>query len=145
MADIRRITDRVSVAPQICADDVRDIAAKGFRTLMNNRPDGEGADQTPSAVIEAEAKKNNLNYVYLPIVSSAITPQNIADFGKILTQAEGPILAYCRTGTRCTNMWALAEAGNCGTDQLLKAASEAGYDLRGLAPTLDALASQRKS
>lgn len=145
MADIRRITERVSVAPQICVEDVKDIAAQGYRTIMNNRPDGEGPGQTPSADIENEAKKNNLNYVYLPIISSAITPQNIADFGKVLTEAEGPILAYCRTGTRCTNMWALSEAGNCGTDELLKAASTAGYDLRGLAPTLDALAGQRKS
>lgn len=145
MADIRQITPKVAVAPQICVEDIKEIAAKGFRTIMNNRPDGKSSDQTPSAVIEVEAKKNNLDYVYLPIVSGAITQQNIADFGKILADAKAPILAYCRTGTRCTNMWALAEAGNCGTDELLKAASAAGYDLRGLAPTLDALAGQRKS
>lgn len=144
MADIRQITPTVAVAPQICIEDVKEIADKGFRTIMNNRPDGESSDQPPSAVIEAEAKKHNLDYVYLPIVSGAITPQNIADFGKVLSGARTPILAYCRTGTRCTNMWALAEAGNCGTDELLKAAAEAGYNISGLAPTLDALASQRK-
>ena len=145
MADIRKISARVSVAPQICAGDVSQIAAAGYKTIMNNRPDGEGMDQTPSAVIEAEAKAHNLAYVYLPIVSSNITPQNIEDFGKVLSNAEGPILAYCRTGTRCTNMWALAEAGNCGTDELLKQAAAAGYDIRGLAPTLDVLGAQRKS
>ncbi len=145
MATIRKITPHVSVAPQICVEDVKEIAAAGYRTIMNNRPDGEAPDQTPSSVIEAEARANGVDYVYLPIVSSNITPRNIEDFGKVLTEANGPILAYCRTGTRCTNMWALAEAGNCGTDELLKAAAGAGYDLRGLAPTLDALGAQRKN
>ncbi len=145
MADIRKITPHVSVAPQIGVADVKEIAAQGFRTIMNNRPNGESGDQTPSALIEAEAKANNLDYVYLPIVSSNITPQNIEEFGKVLAQAKSPILAYCRTGTRCTNMWAMAEAGNCGTDQLLKQAAAAGYDIRGLAPTLEALGAQRKN
>ena len=145
MADIRKITPKISVAPQICVEDVKEIAAAGYRTIMNNRPDGESPDQPPSSVIEAEARANNIDYIYLPIVSSNITPKNIEDFGKILSEAKEPILAFCRTGTRCTNMWALAEAGNCGTDELLKAASEAGYDLRGLAPTLNALGAQRKS
>lgn len=144
MADIRRITPQIAVAPQICVEDVKEIAAAGFRTIMNNRPDGEAPDQTPSSLIEAEARANNLDYVYLPIVSSNITPKNIEEFGKILSEAKAPILAYCRTGTRCTNMWALAEAGNCGTDELLKQAAAAGYDLRGMAPTLDALGTQRK-
>lgn len=144
MADIRQINPHIAVAPQICVEDVKDIAARGFKTIMNNRPDGESQDQTPSAVIEAEAKANNLDYIYLPIVSGNITPANIEDFGKVLASAKGPILAYCRTGTRCTNMWALAEAGNCGTDELLKQAAGAGYDLRGLAPTLEKLGAQRK-
>lgn len=144
MVDIRRISEKISVAPQISVADVKEIAAKGFRTIMNNRPDGESGDQTPSAVIEAEAKANNLNYVYLPVVSGRITPKDIEDFAGVLASAASPILAYCRTGTRCTNIWALAEAGNCGTDQLIRQAAEAGYDLRGIAPTLEALAAQRK-
>ena len=144
MADIRKISSRISVAPQICVEDVAQIAAEGYRTIMNNRPDGESSDQPPSAVIEAEARARNVAYIYLPIVSSNITPQNIVDFGKVLESADGPILAFCRTGTRCTNMWALAEAGNCGTDELLKQAAAAGYDIRGLAPTLESLGAQRK-
>lgn len=145
MVDIRRITPHIAVAPQICVEDVKAIAAAGYRTIMNNRPDGEAPDQTPSAAIEAEARALGLGFIHLPVVSGAITRENIEDFGRALAEAEGPILAYCRTGTRCTNMWALAEAGRCGTDELLKQAAAAGYDLRGLAPTLDALAAQRKS
>jgi uncharacterized protein (TIGR01244 family) len=145
MADIRQINSHVSVAPQISVADVKAIAAQGFKTIMNNRPDGESPEQTPSSVIEAEAKANNIDYVYLPIVSSNITAQNIEDFGKVLSGKPGPILAYCRTGTRCTNMWAMAEAGTCGTDQLLKQAQDAGYDLRALVPTLEQLGARRQS
>lgn len=144
MVDVRQINERISVAPQISPGDVGDIAARGFRTLMNNRPDGESPGQPPSAAIAEQAKAHGLNYVYLPVISGQVTPQNIEDFGRVLGEAEGPILAYCRTGTRCTNLWALAEAGACSTQDLLAQAAAAGYDLSGLTPVLDNLASRRK-
>lgn len=144
MADIRQINENISVAPQISPGDVAEIAARGFRTLMNNRPDGESPGQPPSSEIAMQAQAHGLNYIYLPVISGQVTPQNIEDFGKVLKEAKGPILAYCRTGTRCTNLWALAEAGGCATEELIRQAAAAGYDLSGLSPVLDNLASRRK-
>ncbi|MBM3609091.1 MAG: TIGR01244 family phosphatase [Alphaproteobacteria bacterium] len=144
MAQIRRINERISVAPQIVETDVAEIAAAGFRTLMNNRPDGEGADQTPDEKIRAAAAAAGINYIYLPVVSGQMTPQNVEDFRNVLAAAEGPVLAYCRTGTRCTNLWALAEAGNQSADSIISSAAYAGYDVRGLAPVIDQLAAQRR-
>ena len=144
MAQIKRINARISVAPQIVEADVAEIAAAGFRTLMNNRPDGEGADQTPDASIRAAAQAAGLNYVYLPVISGQMTPQNVEDFRKVLAEAEAPVLAYCRTGTRCTNLWALAVAGDQSTDEIISSAAGAGYDVSGLAPVIGQLAAQRR-
>ncbi len=144
MVDVRRINERISVAPQLAVEDVSDLPALGYRTLMNNRPDGEASGQPASEVIGDAARKAGLEYIYLPVVSGQVTQQNVEDFGRVLREAQGPILAFCRTGTRCTNLWALAEAGKCSTDEILDAASKAGYDLRGLAPVLESLAASRE-
>lgn len=141
--DIRKITDDIAVAPQINAGDVKDIAASGYRTIMNNRPDGEAMGQPENAEIEAAAKAAGLNYVYLPVVSGRMTEEDVANFGKVLKEAEGPVLAFCRTGTRCTNLWALAKAGELPAVDIVEKAGAAGYDLNGLKPVLEARAGSK--
>jgi uncharacterized protein (TIGR01244 family) len=135
--DVKKINENISVAPQIMPDDMTAAAAQGFRTIVNNRPDGEGgAGQPASVVVEAAAKAAGLNYIYLPVVSGQITESNISDFQKALAGAEKPVLAYCRTGTRCTNLWALAVAPDMAAADIITQAADAGYDLRGLTPVL---------
>lgn len=106
---ITEITPDYSVSPQIAPGDVADIAARGFRSIMCNRPDGEGPDQTPVAEIEAEARRLGLAFAYVPVVSGRIDVQNVADFKAALDHLDGPVLAYCRSGTRCQNLWLLSQ------------------------------------
>ncbi len=137
--DVRKINETISVAPQLTASDMAEAAKMGFKTIVNNRPDGEGGPGQPASKdVEAAAKAAGLDFIYMPVVSGQINEDNIADFKKVLAQAKAPVLAFCRTGTRCCNLWALAEAANASTAEIVNQAANAGYDLRGLAPVLEA-------
>lgn len=105
---ITEITPDYSVSPQIGTDDVAEIARLGFRSIMCNRPEGESADQTPVAEVEAEAKRLGLGFAYVPVVSGQIDGQDVEDFRAAIDRLEGPVLAYCRSGGRCQNLWMLA-------------------------------------
>ncbi len=102
---ITQITPDYSVAPQIAADDVAAIAANGFRAIMCNRPDGESPDQTDVSVIRAEAEARGLAFSFVPVVSGAITGENLAEYRAALDALPKPVLAYCRSGGRCQNLW----------------------------------------
>lgn len=102
---ITQITPDYSVSPQIVAEDVADIAAGGFRAIMCNRPDGESPDQTEVAVIRAEAEARGLAFSFVPVVSGAITGDDLADYKAAIDALPKPILAYCRSGARCQNLW----------------------------------------
>jgi sulfide:quinone oxidoreductase len=130
--DIRKINDAVSVAPQIMADEMAEVARLGFRVVINNRPDGESFDQPPAAVVEAAAQAAGLVYHHQPVTSGGLTVDDVLQFRELLATASGPVLAFCRSGTRCANLWALAQAGNCDPDEVIAAAANAGYDVRGL-------------
>lgn len=103
-----RITPDYSAAPQITPDDVPAIAALGFRTIMCNRPDGEEAAQTDFAAIEAAAAAQGLATAHVPVVSGRITPGDVDAFREALARLPGPVLAYCRSGARCQNLWSLS-------------------------------------
>ncbi|HPE48582.1 MAG TPA: TIGR01244 family sulfur transferase [Hyphomonas sp.] len=129
MADIRRVTDAFAVAPQINEQDVEQIAAAGFKTIIANRPDGEGGPLQPTvSAIRAKAESLGLTFVALPF-SGAPTPEIVHQMQEILNGAPQPVLAYCRTGTRCITAWALTHAGQGAADEIVDAAADAGYDL----------------
>lgn len=137
--DVRKINETISVAPQLAAADMAEAAKLGFKTIVNNRPDGEGGPGQPASnEVEAAAKAAGLDFIYMPVVSGQINEDNIEDFRQVLAQAKTPVLAFCRTGTRCCNLWALAEAANASAADIVDQAANAGYDLRGLAPVLEA-------
>jgi uncharacterized protein (TIGR01244 family) len=129
MADFRKVTDDFSVAPQIDLADLPRAAAEGFKLVINNRPDGEAPDQPTSAEVEAAAKAAGLNYVHIP-VRGGPTPEQVEQENAVVAEAPGPILAFCRSGTRSITTWALGEAA-AGHDRavLAKLAADAGYDL----------------
>ncbi|MCC2098776.1 MAG: TIGR01244 family phosphatase [Hyphomicrobiales bacterium] len=137
--EVKKINDRISVAPQVSAGDMAEAAAMGFKTVVNNRPDGESAGQPASSEIEEAAKAAGLAFVYMPVVSGQLTMQDVESFRTMMAGAEAPILAYCRTGTRCCNLWALAEAPNGSAEDIISQAAGAGYNLSGLGPTLQQL------
>ncbi len=127
--DIRKLDDTLSVSPQVTPADVEQIAKAGFRTLISNRPEGEGADQPATDELADAARKHGLDWVYMPVAPGNITDADIANFRQFLESAAGPALAFCRTGTRCTKLWAFSNAQRGDIDALLRTASAAGYDL----------------
>ena len=141
--DIRKIDDSISVAPQIAIDDVAEIARLGFRTLVANRPDHEEYGQPAMADIEAAAKAEGLEWVYMPVESGNITDQDVERFAPMIRDAEKPVLAFCRSGTRCTVLWALSSARDHQPEEILSRARNAGYAITGLIPRLMQQAGKR--
>ncbi len=132
MADIRKVTPDFAVAPQISEADLEAIAAAGFRTIVANRPDGEGGvDQPRMGQIRAKAEQLGLTFAAVPF-SGAPTPEVVERMGHILNEAPQPVLAYCRTGTRSITAWALIHAGQGAAEDVITAAAGAGYDLSSL-------------
>lgn len=143
MADIRKIDDRISVAPQITPSDVGEIARLGFVAIVNNRPDDEEPGQPEGAAIRAAAEAAGLGYTAIPITHAGFSHPQVAAMVTALDAAGGPVLAYCRSGTRSCNLWALASATAGGDPaELVAKGAGAGYDLAGLRPLLDQLSGQ---
>lgn len=142
MPSIKHLTPFVAVAAQLQPTDLPALAAAGFRCVINNRPDHEGADQPTSEQIEDAARASGLDYHHLPVMAGRIGDADIVDFRELLASVHGPVLAFCRTGTRSTTLWALSEAQNQPADQLMAIANKAGYPLEALRPRLEQLARQ---
>lgn len=106
---ITKITPDYSVSTQISVEEVDDIAAQGYRSIMCNRPDGESADQTPVAEIRARAEELGLAFAFVPVISGGVAPQNVTAFEEALAELPAPVLAYCRSGTRCRTLWSMAK------------------------------------
>ena len=141
---IRQINESISVAPQIGVEQVAEIAAAGFKTIVNNRPDDEAAGQPSGDAIRAAAEAAGLKYVSIPVTHAGFSHPQIDAMTQALTDSDGPVLAYCRSGTRSCNLWALAAAkAGRNPNLLLAQAEDAGYDRRGIRPMLDALAGPR--
>src|SRR3954451_21146823 len=108
---IKTLTRTLSVTPQVQADDVPELAARGFRSIVCNRPDGEGPDQPSFAEIEAACRQCGLAAAYCPAVSGDVTDKDAHAFGELLESLPAPTAAYCRTGMRPATLWTLAGAG----------------------------------
>lgn len=126
--ELKKINDRVSVSPQILVEDIAAIKQAGFKTIINNRPDGEAPDQPTSAQIKAAAEAEGINFVEIPMGREGVSPEMIAQTQTAFAGAE-PVLAYCRSGTRSTTLWALSQAGKQDAQEIINAAANAGYDI----------------
>ncbi len=111
MKPIEQISPSVSVSGEVGPDDLAAIARLGFRTIINNRPDGEAMDQPTSAAIEKAAHKLGLTYRHIPIVPGDFPAEAVVEFAAVLMACEGPVLAFCKSGMRSKNMFALATHG----------------------------------
>jgi uncharacterized protein (TIGR01244 family) len=127
--ELKRINDHVTVAPQIALDDIAAIKAAGFTTIVNNRPDGEAPGQPDSETMRAAAEQAGLAYHYIPLGRDGVSPDMIAAEKAALEGSAGPVLCYCRSGTRSTTLWALSQAGEQPADEIVAAAMHAGYDI----------------
>ena len=139
--DIKRISPFLSVSPQIYPAHMERIAAAGFKTIINNRPDKETDDQPLTAELAAEAAKHGMLLVDHPVIPGMLTTEDVSRFGADLKGAKGPVLAFCRTGTRSTTLWAMNEARHMDVDVILNFAKSIGYDLSGHRNEFDQIAS----
>jgi uncharacterized protein (TIGR01244 family) len=127
--ELKRINDDVSVAPQISPDDMPAIKAAGFTTVINNRPDGEAPDQPSSDTMKAAAEAAGLSYHFIPLGREGVSPQMVEDERAVLEGSDGPVLCYCRSGTRSTTLWALTQAGKMPATEIVAQAAHAGYEM----------------
>lgn len=135
-----KIDELISVSPQITPDDVAAIKAAGFVRIINNRPDDEEIGQPSGDAIAAAAAAVGLDYVTIPVGHSGFGHPQLDATIAAVAAARGPVLAFCRSGTRSCNLWALAMAkGGADPEELIAKAATAGYDLNGIRPMLDML------
>ena len=138
MSDFRKLSDQVWASPQITNDDVAEAAKRGFRMIVNNRPDNESDDQVPGATIEAAARAAGMQYCAIPITHAGFSEPQVVAMEEVLAKAEGPILAYCRSGTRSTLLWSLAQAkSGMAPGAIAEAAANAGYDVAPIRAAID--------
>jgi sulfide:quinone oxidoreductase len=131
--DARRITEQLSVGPQIGPADLAEAAAAGFRAVICNRPDGEGPDQPTFEEIELAARQAGLEARYIPVAQGLVRDEDAEAFARAMAELPKPVLAYCRTGTRSATLWSLAEARTRPLAGILSATKAAGYDMTGVA------------
>jgi sulfide:quinone oxidoreductase len=139
---IHKLTDQLSVSPQVALDDIAKLSALGFKSVICNRPDKESDDQPAMSAVESAVKAAGLTWQYQPVLSGNITDQDVTDFTQSMSKLPQPVLAFCRTGTRCSILWALSKVNTMSVDDILNTAAEAGYNLSGQQPRLEALANK---
>ena len=141
----RKLSDSVLASPQIDLADIAAAAAQGVTLVINNRPEGESEDQTSGAEIEAAARAAGLGYVAIPVTHAGFSQAQVTAMAEALESAGGLVLAYCRSGTRSTLLWSLAEASRgANPDALASQAAEAGYDITPVRALCDVLASGKR-
>lgn len=146
MSDFRKLSENVLASPQLTLADVADARAVGVTTIINNRPEGESGDQTPGSAIEAAARSAGIEYVAIPISPGTFGEEDVRAMVETLERAEGTVLAYCRTGTRSTLLWALAQAAlGESPDAIAAAAAAAGYDVSPVRSAMAALAQRAQT
>jgi len=134
--DIREVTPGVAVSPQIAVEDIKALAEKGYVAIVCNRPDGEEPGQPPLGDLRAAANDAGLPFHHIPVAGGAFPDAAIAAFGAVRRGTKGPLLAYCRTGTRSITLETLANPMGLSAEERLEQAKAAGYDLSALAPRL---------
>lgn len=143
MHDFRRLSDQVLASPQISLDDIATAKSEGVALIINNRPDGEEEGQLEGAAVEQAAREAGIQYIAIPIGQAGFSQPQVQAMADALEASEGQALAYCRSGTRSTFLWSLAQASK-GTDPetIASAARAAGYDVSPVRAAMDMLAAQ---
>lgn len=137
----RPINEKVSVSPQITLEDVTAAKADGVTLIINNRPDGEDPTAPQSTDIKAAAKGAGIDYISIPISHSGFSAPQVDAMITALDGTNGKTLAYCKSGTRSTLLWSLAQAKKgLAPDEIARLAGNAGYDITPVRAMVEALA-----
>lgn len=134
----RKLTPALYIDAQPTLEEVRRLAEQGFHGVISNRPDGEEESQPGAAQVEHAAREAGLSFAHIPIIPGKIADEHIEAFGQALTDMRGPVLAFCKTGTRSTFLWALTQADRLDPRAIHAAAADAGIDVSPLMKKLEA-------
>lgn len=142
MPDFRKLSDQVWASPQVDTADIAEAAKQGFTLVINNRPDGEEANQPAAAEIRQATEAAGMAYIAIPIDHSGMSDDKVEAMVAALGEAgeRGKVLAFCRSGTRSTFLWSLAQASmGEQPDAIIAAAADAGYNVGMMRTTLQLL------
>ena len=139
MAQPTALTSDFSVSPQLATTDFAELAAAGYKTVINNRPDGEEPGQLTAAEAKDLAQAHGLNYVHIPVTMSALTPATVEQFSATLSDHPGPVLAHCKSGTRSCLLWTMTTAKQdpASLGELMQRTAQSGYDLTRMRPLIE--------
>lgn len=135
--DIRQLTPRYFVSPQVAASDMQDAKDAGITLVLCNRPDEEVPPSHCAEAIRAAAEAAGLKFALLPLTHQSLVPDVIAENRALGADTDEVVLAYCASGTRSTIAWALGQAGTLDRDAIVAAGRAGGYDLGNIAHVLD--------
>ena len=125
---IFQLTESLSVAAQITPEDIPNLAAQGFTVVVCNRPDGEVPSQATMDEIEAACNAADLLFVRYPVDAVNFPGPDIEGLGALFDDPGQSVLAYCRTGTRCANLWVTSQTGDAQAEAM-QTAQDIGFDL----------------
>mgnify|MGYP000218101544 CR=1 FL=1 len=146
MSEFRKLSDSFYASPQVTPQEISEAAAMGITLVVNNRPDGEAPDQPEGAAIEAATRAAGMDYLAIPIGSAGFSEPQVEKLQEALAAAQGPVLGFCRTGTRSTLLWSLAQAHKgCDLNEIAGDAAQAGYDVSPVRPAMEQLAARTGS
>ena len=137
---LHKLTDQLSVSPQVALEDIPKLSDLGFKSVICNRPEKETEDQPDMLAIENAVKAAGLTWQHQPVISGNINDQDVEDFAKLMEKLPKPVFAFCRTGTRCSILWALSQANKMPVDEILDTTAEAGYNLNDQQARIEAFA-----
>jgi len=139
MLEPRALTEEFAVSPQLTEADFATLAAAGYKTVINNRPDSEEPGQLSAAEAAKIAQQNGLNYVHIPVKIPELTAETVEQFGAALENYPGPFLAHCKSGTRSCILWTMVTGKQTPMtlDELMQCAAEGGYDLTRMRPLIE--------
>lgn len=137
---MKQVTEKLWISPQPTAADFAQAKAKGITRIINNRSDGEDPDQPTAKESAAKATKLGLSYAHISVAPGKLSAEKVRAFQKALSEAGGPVLAHCKTGTRSLTLWAIGEVldGRMTVAEVDELGSRMGVDLAGAKNWLNA-------
>ena len=122
-----KLTDTVAASPQILAEDMPAVAAAGYKVVINNRPDGEAMGQPTSEELRQAAEAAGLEYHYYPLNAFNYPGDDLATMAALFDDPRG-VFAFCRSGTRSSNLWISSRSGDA-RDEARQHAQQLGFDV----------------